>query len=538
MKKRVSSLLLACLLLVIPHRVLAKEVVGSGACGSGLRWELDSNGTLSISGSGDMTDYTFTLSGGDAPWYPQKDRIRTVVLGEGVTSIGDCAFYKYSGVERITVGDSLREIGFAALNGTSITELTLPDSVKKLGYSCFGDCTKLRRLVMPTAAPEMEQYVLYNCIALEEIVHCPDPEWAARIARSRNLLDQWINPGAYVGGQSERITTLAKELTRGLTTDYEKARAISQWMEDNIPYDHYEDEGREYSSVALEPEEVLDRGTTVCEGYARLTQALFRALDIPCLHLIGWLGDIRDAWHAWNLALVDGRWIWLDNTGGMARFDVSTANFAMDYDLSWGVKVSLTSTVAPEKLTKGSDIPSAWAKSGTWAAITAGLVPGDLQANYRSNITREEFCRLMVSLLEQHTGQEILAYLSANGLTPGAFRDTSNTAVQAASALGIVYGRGNGIFDPKGTITRQEAAAMLTRTAKLLGLQSGTPLTFRDAGRIAGWARERVSFVSGLTDPTSGQRLMLGTGEGNFSPTSKYTREQAILTAIRLFRCL
>ena len=202
------------------------------------------------------------------------------------------------------------------------------------------------------------------------------------------------------------------------------------------------------------------------------------------------------------------------------------------------MKVTLNSTVAPEKLTKGVDIPSAWAKTETWAAITAGLVPGDMQASYRSNITREDFCRLMVSLVEQQSGMAISEYLASKDLVPGTFSDTQNAEVLATNALGIVYGKGNGIFDPQGSITRQEAAVMLARTAKLLGLQTGTPLTFQDAGRVADWAKEGVSFVSGLTDPTNSQRIVAGTGSGYFSPTSKYTREQAILTTVRLFHCL
>ena len=77
---------------------------------------------------------------------------------------------------------------------------------------------------------------------------------------------------------------------------------------------------------------------------------------------------------------------------------------------------------------------------------------------------------------------------------------------------------------------------MLSRTAGVLGLTAGTGESFTDAGAIASWAVDGVAFTSGLTDST-GARVMGGTGNGAFSPTAFYTREQAVLTALRLSRC-
>ena len=70
----------------------------------------------------------------------------------------------------------------------------------------------------------------------------------------------------------------------------------------------------------------------------------------------------------------------------------------------------------------------------------------------------------------------------------------------------------------------------------VLGLTAGTGESFTDAGAIASWAVDGVAFTSGLTDST-GARVMGGTGNGAFSPTAFYTREQAVLTALRLSRC-
>ena len=78
---------------------------------------------------------------------------------------------------------------------------------------------------------------------------------------------------------------------------------------------------------------------------------------------------------------------------------------------------------------------------------------------------------------------------------------------------------------------------MLARTAGVLDIAAGKGQSFNDASDIASWAKESVSFVSGLTDPVTGNAVMGGTGNGRFSPLGFYTREQACLTALRLFHC-
>ena len=95
MKKRLLSFVLAVLMIasLLPATALAADIVDSGTCGaagdgSNLTWTLDSEGVLTISGSGDMHDYgTF-----DAPWYGSRSMVKSAVIADGVTSIGVYAF--------------------------------------------------------------------------------------------------------------------------------------------------------------------------------------------------------------------------------------------------------------------------------------------------------------------------------------------------------------------------------------------------------------------------------------------------------------
>ena len=182
--------------------------------------------------------------------------------------------------------------------------------------------------------------------------------------------------------------------------------------------------------------------------------------------------------------------------------------------------------------------PSSWALSEVEEAESSGLVPADLRGNYQDNITRQDFCRLMVQLVSTVYDYDVVTLYSQQGLlVPGTFTDTNSLEVLTANQLGIVNGRSEGIFDPYGSITRQEAATMLGRTGRLLGLAAGAGISFSDAGFFASWAADGIAYVSGLYDPTGGKAVMGGTGEGIFSPLDLYTREQAILTALRLWHC-
>lgn len=168
--------------------------------------------------------------------------------------------------------------------------------------------------------------------------------------------------------------------------------------------------------------------------------------------------------------------------------------------------------------------PAGWAREGVTAAVNAGIVPANLQSGYSKPTTRAEFCALAVALYETVTGKEV------EGRT--AFSDTSDVNVEKAAYLGVVSGTGGGGFDPEGALTREQAAAMLSRLAEAAGrpLAGQTP-TFADSGSIAGWAVAAVGQMQ-----ASG--VMGGIGDNQFSPQGSYSREQSIVTMQRLYDLL
>ena len=173
MKKRLLSFVLAVLMIasLLPVTALAADIVDSGTCGaegdgSNLTWTLDSDGTLTISGSGDMYDYGFL----SAPWYGSRSRVKSAVIAEGVTSIGRYAFDGCTSLTSVTIPDSVTSIGIVAFHDCkSLTSVTIPDSVTSIGNGAFRGCTSLASVTIPDSVTSIGAWTFCDCISLTNV---------------------------------------------------------------------------------------------------------------------------------------------------------------------------------------------------------------------------------------------------------------------------------------------------------------------------------------------------------------------------------
>ena len=167
--KRFWAMLVTLALLAgcLPMTVFGSEAPTSGICGDGLHWVLDEEGTLTVSGQGQMEDYWY--SGPNAPWYPHADRIERIVVEEGVTRIGVYAFFECAAQE-ISLPDTLKTIGMGAFDHcTGLKAISIPDSVTELGTEAFADCESLADVDLGQGVPALGSHTFYQCLALKEI---------------------------------------------------------------------------------------------------------------------------------------------------------------------------------------------------------------------------------------------------------------------------------------------------------------------------------------------------------------------------------
>jgi len=163
MKKRMISLILALSMIcaLFPVVVFAQT---SGTCGSNLTWTLDDNGTLTISGTGDMENWGYPNPSG-APW--KSKSIKDIVIENGVTSIGNRAFYDCSSLTSITIPNSVTSIGNDAFEWcSSLTSITIPNSVTSIGNHAFDGCSSLTNITIPSSVTSIGNRAFYDCSSL------------------------------------------------------------------------------------------------------------------------------------------------------------------------------------------------------------------------------------------------------------------------------------------------------------------------------------------------------------------------------------
>ena len=136
----------------------AAELVDSGTFGDNITWTLDSEGVLTVSGEGEMP------RAHEVVWRQYYDRIYSVVVEEGITSLGDYAFYCFYSLTEVTLPDGLERIGESAFGYCeSLATLVLPDSVTVIGVNAFSSCTALRELTVPAGVTEIGYSAFYSC---------------------------------------------------------------------------------------------------------------------------------------------------------------------------------------------------------------------------------------------------------------------------------------------------------------------------------------------------------------------------------------
>ena len=181
--KKLLSLIIAVLMLlsICPVVSFAEDIIASGDCGDNLTWVLDNNGTLTISGTGEMYDFTppYISYGYYHPWYEHKDFITKVIIEDGATTIGENAFYEFPALEDISIPGSVKSISYDAFERCeSLKNLVIPEGVTSM-YT-FRFCYALESLILPASLTEITGDTFWGCSSLKEvIVHEDNPNYTS-----------------------------------------------------------------------------------------------------------------------------------------------------------------------------------------------------------------------------------------------------------------------------------------------------------------------------------------------------------------------
>ena len=151
----------------------SSTIVVSGVCGENVNFALDDKGVLRISGSGYMANYKATGFFYDpvpAPWINNCLDIKSVVIENGVESIGDSAFWGCSKLENVDIPSTISSIGWQAFEGcSSLKSLEIPSNIISIGLGTFRGCSSLENLEIPPSIMTIGKNAFEGCSSLENI---------------------------------------------------------------------------------------------------------------------------------------------------------------------------------------------------------------------------------------------------------------------------------------------------------------------------------------------------------------------------------
>ena len=166
---RISGLILLSLLLIITAVSCGSKSAASasGECGAGLSWNYSSDTqTLSITGNGAMTDYE---SSSDVPWAAASASVKTISIAEGVTNVGNYAFYGFSLLENVNLPSSVTVIGRASFAFcTVVKNITLPATVTEIRDSAFEGCSALSAAFIPASVQTLGERTFAFCYSVTD----------------------------------------------------------------------------------------------------------------------------------------------------------------------------------------------------------------------------------------------------------------------------------------------------------------------------------------------------------------------------------
>lgn len=231
-----------------------------------------------------------------------------------------------------------------------------------------------------------------------------------------------------------------------------------------------------------------------------------------------------------DIPIVNISFIKTDNTvedcgfvSGRFYDDSNNKQYAVDSN-EYGRFLNFVYALKTEKLDLPDEVTfeaSEWAEDEVNEAIENGLVPAWNQIGYTNNITRLEVCQLVDNFLMIH-GMKT----DSSDISP--FEDTSDPAVESLYSIGIINGKSESEFYPYDNVTREETAKILSGLCDAVGITSTEPgIKYVDTSEISDWAVNYVEHMSALG-------LFVGDDENKFNPKSNLTKEELIITLLRL----
>lgn len=357
-------------LLIFTYKSYATNGDASGTCGNNITWTLDDEGTLTITGSGDM-------NGTKCAWENYREQVKNVIFEGNITSISDCAFEYNANIETIKLPETVESIGRRSFAECSkLNSIIFPKGLTEIGASAFYNCTNLDNV-------ELEEDLIYirvcafaGCTSLKNITIKSDLVLVGNTDDNYDYMT--ISDTAHIYGHKYSgtyyyATLYGRTFTDIKTNETYNEKITNQDYLDALPKEKVENIGivsnngaigsptinsikfcnekdetnSDYRAIQSKVDELTNNCTTQkdkakaifnwiitnitykynygatanidtiyyyfnektgnCEAYTMLTNYMLYLCGIPT-------ATVRNSVHAWSAAYIDGEWIYIDTT--------------------------------------------------------------------------------------------------------------------------------------------------------------------------------------------------------------------------------
>ncbi len=220
------------------------KILDSGTCGDNLTWVFDERiNTLTISGTGSMYNYDYN----NRPWEDYEDIIKTLVINDGITAVGDYAFSSCPITKSITIPDSVITIGKNSFAGCNFNQVTIGNNVTTIGENAFRVCNLLMSITIPESVKTIGAGAFYSCTSLHSVYYTGFMQDWNNITIGNNnsrLLNAIIHYKETDSGVcGDNLTWVYDEPTSTLTIS--GTGAMYDYKYSNRPWENYKDDIKE-----------------------------------------------------------------------------------------------------------------------------------------------------------------------------------------------------------------------------------------------------------------------------------------------------
>ena len=519
MKKKTLGLILALLMVfsLLPASAFAANVVQSGTCGDNLTWALDDAGVLTITGTGEMTDTPWR-------WY-YTDSIKSVVIGDGVTSIYSGAFSDCSLLTDISIPNSVEIIGDSAFSNCSgLTEITIPNGITMISSRTFDGCSGLTRIDIPKSVTGFDYASFRGCSSLTKI----------DIPRGLSVLGS----NAFEGCSGLTEITIPKNiehLSSNLLSGCSGLKSII--IPDNIQeiYSSAFSGCTGLTSITIPESVTLIQPSTFaqCTGLKSVdikgnVTSLQDSVFYGCssLESVSFSNSVKSIGHNAFYGCNALKEIYFDGTDMQcAVINVEDGNDVLE-DVTVYCSLDYPFT----------DIADSGYRDYISLGQALGIVNGYPNGTFRprNTVTRAQYITMLYNMCGKPDVSGLTLNFKDTNTISGAYMD----AVKWGVATGIVSGYGDNTFRPNQEITRAQMATFSYRLMKLvIGGEPDAELKadcgFKDSASIANVYKEAVNVMANLSIITGFDTDNDGKGD-TFRPNATANRGQAATIIVRV----